>query len=65
VQGNLRLYTLGWSNAGPDGKPARRVDIHRNIPQGLPLVLRSAPVGNIWGTNVAPNVCYLTDERTS
>jgi hypothetical protein len=63
LSGEHRVYALMWSNAGPNGSPARRVEIHRNYDQGLPLVLRSEVDATIWGTKVLANICYLTDEN--
>ena len=63
VSGIQRSWALMWSNAGPNGQPARRVKIHRNFDQGLPLELRSAVDATIFRTRVAANLCYLTDEN--
>jgi hypothetical protein len=41
VSGVSREWVLFWSNADPNGRPARRCQIDVNFPQGIPLVVRS------------------------
>jgi|SRR5579859_4942824 len=69
ARGRSGTKALIWSNALEGRGPAGRIAVHRNAPEGVPLVLRSAHNGFIRAgiglrpVQVRDNECYLTDNN--